>query len=99
MDIEKQIEANLAKYDVKQKKNAAAQEKLNEYAKMNTKNVQTKAPSMAEKAKSAPVMTQEQKDEAMKQATEYYNKNAAKPGSMAAKANMVRDYNERNNKR
>ena len=40
---------------------------------------------MAEKAKSAPVMTQEQ--------------NAAKPGSMAAKANMVRDYNERNNKR
>ena len=35
----------------------------------------------------------------MKQATEYYNKNAAKPGSMAAKANMVRDYNERNNKR
>ena len=54
---------------------------------------------MEEKAKSAPVMTQEQKDEAMKQATEYYNKNAAKPGSMAAKANMVRDYNERNNKR
>ena len=99
MDIEKQIKANLEKYDVKLKKNAEKQEKLNEYAKMSTKNVQTKAPTMAEKAKSAPVMTQEQKDEAMKQATEYYNKNAAKPGSMAAKANMVRDYNERNNKR
>lgn len=97
MDIDAQIKKNLEKYDVKQKKNAAAQEKINAYATMNTKNVQTSAPSMANKAKVA--MTQEQKDEAVKKATEYYNKNAAKPGSMAAKANMVRDYNERNNKR
>lgn len=28
--------------------------------------------------------------------TEYYNSRAAKPGSMAAKANMVREYNEKN---
>lgn len=42
-------------------------------------------------------MTQEEKNEAMKNATEYYNKNA-KPGSIAAKANMVRQYNEKNNK-
>lgn len=28
--------------------------------------------------------------------TEYYNNRAAKPGSLAAKANMVRDYNEKN---
>lgn len=31
--------------------------------------------------------------------TDYYNSRAAKPGSMAAKANMVRDYNEKNNKK
>jgi len=31
--------------------------------------------------------------------TEYYNSRAAKPGSMAAKANMVRDYNERTSKK
>ena len=43
-------------------------------------------------------MTQEQKEEAMRKATEYYNKNAANPGSLASKANMVRDYNEKNNK-
>ena len=43
-------------------------------------------------------LTQEQKEEAMRKATEYYNKNAAKPGSLASKANMVRDYNEKNNK-
>ncbi len=31
--------------------------------------------------------------------TEYYNSRAAKPGSMAAKAGMVKDYNERTNKK
>ena len=36
------------------------------------------------------------REEAMRKATEYYNKNAAKPGSLASKANMVRDYNEKN---
>ena len=40
---------------------------------------------------------EEEKDEAMKKSTEYYNKNA-KPGSIASKANMVRQYNEKNNK-
>ena len=30
--------------------------------------------------------------------TEYYNSRAAKPGSMAAKANMVKEYNEKNKK-
>ena len=40
-----------------------------------------------------------ERDEQMKDSTEYY-KNASqnKPGSLAAKANMVRDYNEKNNK-
>ena len=65
----------------------------------NTMQEHIEKPSAIGKAKSAPVMTQEQKDEAMKQATEYYNKNAAKPGSMAAKANMVKEFNERNNKK
>lgn len=31
--------------------------------------------------------------------TEYYNSRSAKPGSMAAKANMVKEYNEKNNKK
>ena len=41
--------------------------------------------------------TEEEKAAAIKEATEYYNKNA-KPGSLAAKANMVKQYNEKNNK-
>ena len=69
---------------------------LNRNATMNTRNVETKKPSMASKAGVKP-MTQEEKDAAMQKSTEYYNKNA-KPGSLAAKANMVKQYNERNNK-
>mgnify|MGYP000668307489 CR=1 FL=1 len=61
--------------------------KLNNYANMSTRNVKTSSAPAATKAK-APSMTQEQKEEAMRKATEYYNKNAAKPGSLASKANM-----------
>ena len=43
-------------------------------------------------------MTQEEKEEAVKKATEMYNQKAPKPGSIAAKANMVKIYNENNNK-
>ena len=57
---------------------------------MSTRNVKTSSAPAATKAK-APSMTQEQKEEAMRKATEYYNKNAAKPGSLASKANMVSD--------
>ena len=39
-----------------------------------------------------------EKDEAVKNSTDYYNKNSSKPGSLAAKANMVKQYNEKNNK-
>ena len=59
---------------------------LNNYASMNTKSISSKAS-----------MTQSQKEEALKKANEYYSQNA-KPGSIAAKANMVREYNEKNNK-
>ena len=44
-------------------------------------------------------MTAEEKEAAVKKATEMYNKNAPKPGSIAAKANMVKVYNENNNSR
>ena len=61
------------------------------YANMNTKKV-----GMASKAMVSN-MSQEEKDEIVKKSTENAAKNA-KPGSMMAKANMVRDYNEKNNK-
>ena len=43
------------------------------------------------------VLTEEEKEKARKESTEYYNSNA-KAGSLASKANMVKQYNEKNNK-
>ena len=91
MDLEALIKKNEGKAKAKLEKAGVRAEKLNAYANMNTKKVNTSSKP------SKPSMTQEEKDEAVKKATEYYNKNA-KPGSIAAKANMVKQYNEKNNK-
>ena len=42
-------------------------------------------------------LSQAEKEAAIAKSTEFYSKNA-KPGSIAAKANMVKQYNEKNNK-
>lgn len=100
MDLDEVIKKNVAKRDAKLRKKGIDPAKLNNYATMSTKNMKPSNPAPATSSKpKAAAMTQEQKDEAMRKATEYYNKNAAKPGSLAAKANMVKDYNERNNKK
>lgn len=96
MDIDEQIKKNQEKREAKLKKKGIDPNKLNSYATMSTRNVQTSANKPKSSVSS---MTQEQKDEAMRKATDYYNKKAAKPGSLASKANMVKDYNERNNKK
>ncbi len=91
MNLDDIIEKNAEKSAKKMEKLKANQERLNAYASMNTRNIQSKA-------NMSTGMTEEEKQEAVKKATEYYNSKAAKPGSMMAKANMVRDFNERNNK-
>lgn len=97
MDIDEVIKKNIEKRNKKLEKAGIDPKTLNRNANMNTRNVNAgNKPSMASKAKVGN-MTQEEKDEAMKKSTEYYNKNA-KPGSLAAKANMVKQYNEKNNK-
>ena len=90
VDLDAVIAKNTEKYREKMKRQGALVEGINERAKNSTRNVQPKE----------PVKTAEQKQEEMKKATEYYNKTNknAKPGSLAAKANMVKQYNEKNNK-
>lgn len=85
IDIEAMIKDNIDKYNEKRKAKGLPPAQLNNYANMNTKKV------------SGPKTTQQERDAAMKKSTEYYNQNA-KPGSLAAKANMVKQYNEKNNK-
>ena len=86
MDMDEMIKKNEDKYKEKMEKAGVMASGLNNYASMNTKSISSKAS-----------MTQSEKEEALKKANEYYSKNA-KPGSIAAKANMVKEYNEKNNK-
>lgn len=92
MDMDEVIKNNIEKRNKKLEKAGMDPQKLNNYATMSTRNV-----NPAKAASNKPSLTQEEREAAMKKATDYYNKNA-KPGSLAAKANMVKKYNENNNK-
>ena len=94
IDIDELTKKNIEKRNEKLKKAGIDPSTLNRNATMSTRNVN--APSMSSKA-NVKSTTQEERDAAVKKSTEYYNSNA-KPGSIAAKANMVKQYNEKNNK-
>lgn len=113
MDFDEIIKKNSAKSAKKMEKMKAQQEKLNAYANMNTRNIQTKQPTQTKQPAQAPVqtkpsiqnkanakssMTDEEREAAVKKSTDYYNNGNAKPGSLMARANMVKQYNEKNNK-
>lgn len=97
MDIDAEIKKNIEKYNEKLKKQGIDPAKLNAAARTNTKNISTKTAYKNTSTVNKSTRTEEEKAAAIKEATEYYNKNA-KPGSLAAKANMVKQYNEKNNK-
>ena len=96
MDIDAEIKKNIEKYNEKLKKQGIDPAKLNAAAKTNTKNISAKT-SYRNNTSNKVERTDEEKAAAIKASTEFYNKNA-KPGSLAAKANMVKQYNEKNNK-
>lgn len=85
MDFDEIIKKNTAKSAKKLEKMKAQKEKLNAYASMNTRNIQNKANANSN-------LTEEQREAALKKAAN------AKPGSLMSKANMVKQYNEKNNK-
>lgn len=89
MDFDSIIEKNKEKAAKKMEKNKAKTEKMQQYANMSTRNIDINKKSNISDA---------EREAALKRANEYYSKNA-KPGSMAAKANMVREYNEKNTRK
>lgn len=93
MDLDEVIKKNEAKAKKKMEKAGVRAEQMSAYANMSTKNVNN-----VPKSSSKPSMTREEKEESIRKSTEYYNQNA-KPGSMMSKANMVKQYNEKNNKK
>lgn len=93
MDIDAEIEKNVEKYKEKLKKQGIDAAKLQAAARTNTKNIASKT-AYQNNAVKRTEKSEEEKAEEIRKATEYYSKNA-KPGSLAAKANMVKQYNEK----
>ncbi len=93
MDLNEIMEKNKEKSAKKLEKIKENQAKLQQYANMNTRginNVQNK--SYSQRAKEAVEKTSDM------ESVSNTNSSSAKPGSMMAKANMVKEFNERNNK-
>jgi YidC/Oxa1 family membrane protein insertase len=94
MDLEAEIKKNVEKRNARLRKAGIDPEKLAQNASISTKSM-AKKPTISQKAAMANGKSVNEDKIA---STEYNNKNVAKPGSLAAKANMVKEYNERNNK-
>ncbi len=91
IDFEDLIKKNEVKSAKKMEKMKQQQEMMAAYANMNTKKIQSNAGYQNTAASSST-------DNSSNTGTKTNYSTNAKPGSMMAKANMVKEYNERNNK-
>ena len=88
LDLDEILKKNLEKANKKREKKGLPPQKISNTAKINTKNIEHEE------------ISQEERDEKIKKSTDYYkNTTTAKPGSLASKAQMVKQFNERNGKK
>jgi YidC/Oxa1 family membrane protein insertase len=87
MDLEAVIKKNEAKVKAKREKMGISEEQMRAIANRKTRTLQNKA----------AYNNEAEKEEQLNTANEM--RANAKPGSLASKANMVRDYNERNSRK
>ncbi len=89
LDIDELVKKNMEKINKKREKQGLPPQKATQAARINTRTIEKK-----------PEISEEERQQRIKKATEYYQNNTtAKPGSLAAKAQMVKQYNERNMKK
>lgn len=91
MDMEDLVRRNQEKMKKKMEKRGVSAQQINQQARMNARNIQ--APDKTSG------LSQEEKAAQRKKATEYYNNANVKPGSLAAKANMVKQFDKKNTKK
>lgn len=94
MDLDEVIAKNADKSAKKMEKLEKNQAKLQQYANMNTKNMGGTVSTKNYTAKTTDIKTANTDNKEVKKTSS----TGAKPGSLMAKANLVKDYNERNNK-
>lgn len=93
MDIDEMIQKNVEKANAKRAKKGLPPAKISQNAGASLRSIQ-EAQEKDEKEREEKIAKTK---EIMKESSAYYNSNA-KPDSLAAKANMVRLYNEKHNK-
>lgn len=93
VDIDELIKRNVEKANKKRAKKGLPPQQVNQNAGANLRNMQAAAEREEAKRMEKIAKSKEQ----AKESTAYYNA-SAKPGSLAAKANMVAKYNEKHNK-
>lgn len=91
IDIDQMIKENLEKVNKKREKQGLPPQKISNQARMNVRNLEV---DQEAKAKREEAAQRRQKD-----STAYYNDSNEKPNSIAAKANMVKKFDERNAKK
>lgn len=91
MDMEDLVRRNQEKMKKKMEKRGVSAQQINQQARMNARNIQVPDKTSG--------LSQEEKAAQRKKATEYYNNANVKPGSLAAKANMVKQFDEKNTKK
>lgn len=84
IDLDDIIKKNQEKAKKKREKMGISENQINQAAKLKTKNI------------SEPAVSSKEKEEILEKATA--NRSKAKPGSMSAKANLVKEFNEKNSR-
>ena len=90
MDMDALIRKNVEKMNAKRKKQGLPPKKISEHAKVNFKDL--------EDAQKVDEKKQAERQKKIQDSTEYYKHADAKPGSIAAKARMVQQFDEKNPK-
>lgn len=94
IDMDEMIKKNVEKANKKRAKKGLPPTAISQKATSNLKQIQENEDKKEAELKKKIEKTEEQ----VKESTEYYNNSDPKPGSIAAKANMVKKYNEKHNK-
>lgn len=92
IDVDAMIKKNVEKMNKKRAKKGLPPAKINQNATANVRAIQAKTEREEKEREEKVAKSQEH----IKESTDYYNANA-KPGSLAAKANMVKLYNDKHN--
>ena len=93
VDIDEMVKKNMEKANAKRAKKGLPPQKITQSATVSLKQMQADEAKREKELEEKKARTAAQ----VKESTEYYNKDP-KPGSLAAKAAMVKKYNEKHNK-